>query len=363
MAKDYYSILGVSKTADDKEIKKAYRKLAHQYHPDKKGGDEAKFKEINEAYQTLSDPAKRQQYNQFGSNYQQAGGGGGFQGGGQSFSFEDIFGQGGFSFGGNGGGFEDIFSDVFGGRSGKNQNSVGRDIQLEVEISLEEAFSGVSRTVDLNINDTCEVCEGTGAKDKKTKQCPTCHGQGYVDKQVRTMLGVFSQRETCTTCQGRGKVPETVCNACHGSGIKQKKKSISINIPAGIADGQTLEMSGKGEAAPYGGRPGNIYIHIKVKPHKIFKRQKDDIYLTQDIPYTMAVFGGDIDIPTLSGEVQLTIPKHTQSGEIFRLRSKGMPGLQYRGQGDLFVTIRISTPKHIPPKAKQLLKDLQKLGM
>lgn len=364
MAKDYYEILGVSKDANDTEIKKAYRKLAHTYHPDKKGGDEAKFKEVNEAYQTLSDPQKRQQYNQFGSNYQQAGGAGGFSGYGnaQGFSFEDLFGQSGFSFGG---GFEDVFSDVFGGggRGHSQAHNKGRDIQLEVEISLEEAYSGISKSVELDLDIACDSCEGTGAQNKKMKQCPECKGQGFIERQVRTMLGNFAQRETCSTCKGRGEIPESICKSCQGKGVKRQKKSIEIAVPEGISDGQTLEMRGAGESAAYGGKAGNIYIHIRVKKHKQFERRGDDIYLTQDIIYTTAALGGDVDIDTLGGELNLKIPKSTQSGEIFRIRDKGMPHLQGRGNGDMFVTVRITTPKHLSRRAQQLLKDLQSEGI
>jgi molecular chaperone DnaJ len=364
MAKDYYEILGVSKDAGDADIKKAYRKLAHTYHPDKKGGDEAKFKEVNEAYQTLSDPQKRQQYNQFGSNYQQAGGAGGFSGYGnaQGFSFEDLFGQSGFSFGG---GFEDVFSDVFGGggRGRSQAQNKGRDIQLEVEISLEEAYIGISKSVELDLDIACDSCEGTGAQNKKMKQCTECKGQGFVERQVRTMLGNFAQRETCGTCKGRGEIPEFICKSCQGKGVKRQKKSIEIAVPEGISDGQMLEMRGAGESAAYGGKAGNIYIHIKVKKHKQFERRGDDIYLTQDIIYTTAALGGDVDIDTLAGELNLKIPKSTQSGEIFRIRDKGMPHLQGRGRGDMFVTVRITTPKHLSRRAQQLLKDLQSEGI
>ncbi|MGA1049876.1 MAG: molecular chaperone DnaJ [Minisyncoccia bacterium] len=368
MARDYYEILGVSKDASESEIKKSYRKLAHTYHPDKKGGDEAKFKEVNEAYQNLSDPQKRQQYNQFGSNYQQATGGAsgfsGFGGGAQGFSFDDVFGQAGFSFGG--GGFEDVFADVFGaggGRSGSRKQARGRDIEIAVDISLEEAYTGISKSIDLDLNTTCEACDGSGAQNKKTKQCPTCRGNGYVEQQVRTMLGTFNQRATCGTCQGKGTIPESNCKSCQGTGVKRKKKSIKIEIPKGISNGQTLEMRGEGEAAPYGGVNGNIYISISVKPHKRFERRGDDIYLTQDIVYTTAVLGGNLDIETIAGELNLKIPKHTQSGEVFRLREKGMPHLQGRGYGDMYVTVRISTPKNISRRAQQLLKDLQSEGI
>jgi molecular chaperone DnaJ len=365
MAKDYYDILGVSKDANDAEIKKAYRKLAHTHHPDKKGGDEAKFKEVNEAYQTLSDPQKRQQYNQFGSNYQQAGGGaGGFGGYGntQGFSFEDLFGQSGFSFGG---GFEDAFSDVFGGngRSRSQGQARGRDIQLEVEITLEEAYSGISKSVELDLNIACDSCDGTGAQNKKMKQCTECRGQGFVERQVRTMLGNFAQRETCNTCQGRGEIPESICKSCQGKGVKRQRKSIEITVPEGISDGQTLEMRGAGEASLYGGKAGNIYVHIRIKQHKQFERRGYDIYYTQDIVYTTAALGGDVDINTLGGELNLKIPKSTQSGEIFRIKEKGMPHLQSRGKGDMFVTVRIITPKHLSRRAQQLLKDLQSEGI
>ena len=363
MSKNYYDILGVSKSASDVEIKKAYRKLAHQYHPDKKGGDEAKFKEVNEAYQVLGDQQKRSQYDQFGSNFSQSGGG--FSGG-QDFSFDDIFGQSGFSFGGGqGGGFEDIFSDIFGGsRRGNSNAKRGSDIQIEVEISLKEAHKGVSKKIRLNKDEVCDHCSGNGAEPSfGMKKCPTCNGTGSISQQIRTMLGTFAQKQTCPTCNGSGSIPEKKCTKCGGIGITKKKVDVDISIPAGIQSGQTLEVPEKGNAGSNGGRAGSIYISVRVVEDKVFKRNGDDIYLTKEIPFTSLIFGDRINIETLDSEIVLSIPKFTKSGEVFKLRGKGANKLYNRGVGDMYITVKSSIPNNLTGKQKKLLQELKKEGL
>lgn len=363
MSKNYYDLLGVNKNASDNEIKKAYRKLAHQYHPDKKGGDEAKFKEVNEAYQVLSDKQKRSQYDQFGSNFNQAGGG--FSSS-QDFSFDDIFGQSGFSFGGSqGGGFEDIFSDIFGGgRRGNSNSKRGADIHIEVEISLKEAHHGVSKTIKLNKDEVCEHCSGSGAEPSfGIKTCPTCNGTGSISQQIRTMLGTFTQKQTCPTCNGSGSIPEKKCTKCNGIGITKKKVDVDISIPAGIQSGQALEVPEKGNAGSNGGRAGSIYISVIVIEDKLFKRSGDDIYLIKEIPFTSLVFGDRINIETLDSEILLRIPKFTRSGEVFKVKGKGVNKLYNRGVGDMYITIKSRIPNNLTSKQRQLLQELKKEGL
>ncbi len=364
MAKNYYEILGVDKSSSAQEIKKAYRKLAHKYHPDKQGGDETKFKEVNEAYQVLSDPQKKSQYDQFGSTFDQAGGGaGGFSG--QGFDFSDLFGQGGFNFsGGSAGGFEDVFSDIFGGGRSQGRTQRGRDIHLEVTLSLKEAHEGVRKTISVTKQAECDHCHGSGAEPGSgTKTCPTCDGQGTITRQVRTMLGTFAQRETCSTCHGKGTIPEKNCTVCGGDGVNQKNEDLEISIPAGMSTGQTLEIPGKGEAAPHGGRPGNVYVTVTVENSSQFERRGEDLYQTIDIPFSKLVLGGKVEVETIDSEVTLTVPKQTQSGEVFRLRGKGMHRLHGRGLGDMYVTLRAQTPTNLSRKQKNLIKELQKEGL
>lgn len=368
MAKDYYQTLGVEKNANEQEIKKAYRKLAHKYHPDKKDGDENKFKEVNEAYQVLSDPQKRKQFDQFGAGFEQAGFGGG-QGGfsSQGFSFEDLFQQGGFSFNGSSGGaFEDVF-DMFGGGSrgqSKQRTRRGSDIQVQATISLDEAHNGVSKKISVRKSVRCATCDGSGAEPGAgMEKCATCDGNGFIQRQVRTMLGVFAQKEECSTCHGRGEVPKKKCHTCHGSGITETTEEVEIRIPAGISSGQTIEIPGKGEAAPHGGSAGNMYVTVEVEKHPRFDRRGDDVYYTDRIPFSTMILGGKVSVRTLHGEVSLTIPKQAQSGEVFRLRGKGVNRLHNRGVGDMYVTLQVETPQKLSRKQKQLLKDLAEEGM
>jgi molecular chaperone DnaJ len=370
MAKKYYEILGVSKGASDEEIKKAYRKLAHKYHPDKPGGDEKKFKEINEAYQVLSDKTKRQQYDQFGQTFEQGGAQGGFSGDFSGFDFGDIFGrareQGGINFEFGGGGFEDVFSDIFGegfSQGGKSRARAGRDIQVDAEISFEEMVQGTTRTINLYKTVICDVCGGTGGEPgSKEETCPTCKGSGQVAKSTRSFFGSFTQVTTCPTCRGKGRVYSKKCRKCGGDGRVKAEEKIRVEIPAGIADGQTISLRGQGEAGEIGARAGDLYVNIHVVPHMKFKREGNNIISSEQISFSRAALGDKIDVETVEGNIKMKIPAGTQSGEIFRIRDKGVPYMQKRGRGDHLVKIIVKIPKHLSREEKELIERLKNLG-
>jgi molecular chaperone DnaJ len=358
MAANYYDILGVSKTASQAEIKKAFRKKAHELHPDKQTGDEAKFKEINEAYQVLSDTQKRSQYDQFGQTFSGAGsqGDGGFNGGGFDFS--------GFNFGGNQGGFgfEDMFGDLFGGGRGR-RTTTGKDIQVDVEITLSEAVTGVEKKFPLRKKVTCKTCSGTGGKPGSSEHsCKACNGRGSVKKTMQTILGTFQQEMPCDVCNGKGKEWVEKCSVCKGVGAVTEEETITAHIPAGIDDGQMLSLAGKGEAGEHGVPPGDLLIRVYVKPHKILKREGSTLYSTVALTLSEAALGVKKKIETVTGEVTMTIPPGTQPGEVFRIRGKGMPGLHGRGTGDHMVKIEVLVPRKISKKAKEALEILQKEG-
>ena len=375
MSKDYYNMLGISKDAGDDEIKKAYRKLAHRYHPDKKGGNEAKFKEINEAYQVLSDKQKRTQYDQFGSAFDQADGGARGFGGFDFSGFSDSFSGGGpggvkFEFGGDGGGFEDIFSSAFGGgrKTAAEGRQKGEDISVDIEISLENASMGIKKEIEIYISSVCSKCGGTGAEPgSKINICKTCNGTGQVRKERRTILGTFAQVGVCEDCRGEGKVPEKSCRHCGGDGKVKANKTVKVKIPAGIADGQTIRLSEQGEVGfrPSSGKsvPGDLYITIHISRHPLFERKGDDIYYRLETSFSQAALGDNIEISTLSGKVKLKIPSGIQSGEIIKLRSKGLSHLRGWGKGDMFVIVQVKTPEKLSVKQKQLLDELKKEGL
>jgi molecular chaperone DnaJ len=360
MAKDYYDLLGVAKTASQDEIKKAYRKLAHTHHPDKQGGDEARFKEINEAYGVLGDAEKRRQYDQFG----QAFNGGGFGGGGQQgfggFDFSQFGGQG-FDFGGTN--FEDLFTDIFtGGRGGARREARGSDVQVDIEITFEEMVRGAKKTVQLRTFVNCSTCHGTGGKPgSEEKNCATCQGQGQIRKQVRTMLGVFTQMSRCDTCHGRGKTFSQACTACTGSGRVHEERKLEIAIPAGIEDGQALSLTGEGEAGERGVKAGDLFVVVHVKPHAQFKRQGDNILSTLSLSYSQLVLGDKVDVPTLEGTVAMKIPAGTEPGEVFRIRGGGIPRLGRFGTGDHLVTVAITIPKRPSGELKKAIEALDRL--
>jgi molecular chaperone DnaJ len=367
MAKNYYDILGIEKGASDDEIKKAYRKLAHQHHPDKQGGDEAKFKEINEAYQVLSDKEKRSQYDQFGSTFEGAGAGGASGFGGFDFSgFGN--GQGGFNFEGDLG---DLFGDIFGGGGGRASHATqekGKDVAVDIELTLEEALSGVEKEIKLYLAVPCSKCSGTGAESgSKMEKCKTCGGAGYIQKQKRTMFGVFAQNEICPDCQGAGERPQKRCSRCGGDGRVKEEKVIKVNVPAGIAEGQTIRISGAGEVGfrPGSGKSaaGELYVTIHLKKHPIFERRGDDLLYGLGINYSQAALGDSTTIPTLKGKIKLKIPSGIQSGKIIKIGGAGFPHLQGRGMGDMYITLQIITPEKLSRKQRSLLEELQKEGL
>jgi len=356
MNKDYYNTLGISKGSSKEEIKKAYRKLAHQYHPDKNGGDDRKFKEINQAYQVLSNDQKREQYDQFGTAFEQ----GGFSG--QGVNFEDLF----RGFGNqqaSGFDFSDIFGDVFSG-SGFKRREKGKDIVVDTEITLEEAFKGTIKEINLRKLTICSHCRGTGGEPSKGKKiCPSCNGRGQIEQTKRTFFGVFSQVIVCPKCNGKGYIPEKECKKCRGKGRVYDIESIKVKLPAGVNNAQTIRLTGKGEIAKKQGIAGDLYIRVYVKKHKYFERKGDDITYNTKIKFTQAVLGDKIEIPTLEGHIKLKIPAGTESGKLFRLAGKGMPRLNSSGRGDQYVLINVNVPKKLSKKEKKLVEELKKEGV
>jgi molecular chaperone DnaJ len=354
LAKDYYAILGVDKNASDEEIKKAFRKLALQYHPDRNPGNkeaEEKFKEINEAYQVLSDPQKRAQYDQFGTA----------DFNGQGFDYSNFGGFGGFEgFGGFGDIFGDIFGDFFGGsRKQKTGPQRGADLEYTLNLSFEEAAFGAKKDVEIFRHETCDTCHGTGAKPGTSpRTCDKCHGTGQMKIERRTPFGSFVSITTCDRCHGEGKIVDSPCSICGGKGKVRKKKIISVNIPAGVDSGMTIPLRGEGEPGVRGGPAGDLYLHINVRPHKIFKRQGSDIYCTIPVSITKATLGGEITVPTLEGEEKYNLPEGTQPGTIIRLKGKGIPKLRSSVRGDLYFEVKVEVPKKLTERQRELLKKL-----
>jgi molecular chaperone DnaJ len=351
MAKrDYYDILGVARNASEEEIKKAYRKLAMKYHPDRNQGRdgaaakelEEKFKEAKEAYEVLSDAQKRAAYDRFGHAGVDPSAAGGFAGGHGFGSFAEAFG--------------DIFGDIFGGgRSGRSSAYRGADLRYNMEITLEQAARGFTTDIRVPSWDHCEVCDGTGAKPgTKPRPCSTCGGSGA----VRITQGFFSIQQTCPTCHGSGKVIADPCSACHGEGRIRRNKVLEVNIPAGIDEGQRIRLAGKGEPGLNGGPPGDLYVEIRIKPHEVFQRDGDDLHCEVPIPITTAALGGEVEVATLTDKVSITIPEGTQSGKTFRLRGKGIKGVRSAYPGDLYCHIVVEVPVRLTDKQKKLLREL-----
>ncbi|PJZ71301.1 molecular chaperone DnaJ [Leptospira perolatii] len=347
---NYYDILGVSKSASDDEIKAAYRKLAIKYHPDKNKGDKAaeeKFKEATEAYEVLRDPKKRQAYDQFGKAGVGAGAQGGF-GAGAYTDFSDIFGD-----------FGDIFGDFFGGgrfqggrRSGPQR---GSDLRYNLEVSLEDAALGREFKIDIPRLETCVECSGSGAAKGSTPvTCPDCGGSG----QIRRSQGFFSVATTCGTCNGKGTVISNPCRSCHGKGLVEKRRTINIKIPAGIESGSRLKVSGEGEAGPNGGPHGDLYVVTHIKKHELFERQANDLILSKKISLSLAILGGEIEVPTIDGKkVKMKIPEGTESGQVFRLKGHGIPYLGGYGKGDQHVIVRVEIPKRLSRRQRELIEE------
>jgi molecular chaperone DnaJ len=342
--RDYYEVLGVAKAADEKEIKKAYRRLAMKYHPDRNPDDvaaEEKFKEATEAYEILSDTQKKAAYDQYGHAGvdPNAGGGAGYGGG-----FSDIFG--------------DVFGDIFGGGrgGGGSRASRGADLRYNLELDLEDAVRGKSVKIRIPTQVTCKPCGGTGAANGSQPEiCGTCNGQG----QVRMQQGFFSVQQTCPTCRGQGKIIKNPCKACHGSGVQEEQKTLSVKVPAGVDTGDRIRLAGEGEAGAQGGPAGDLYVQVSVKEHRIFTRDGSNLYC--DVPITVvdAALGGELEVPTLDGRVKLKIPPETQTGRMFRLRGKGVMPVRGGGAGDLMCRVAIETPVNLTKKQKELLQEFQ----
>jgi len=345
---DYYELLGINRNASDEEIKKAYRKLALKYHPDRNAGDkqaEEKFKQVSEAYQILSDSQKRAQYDQFG--HAAFGEGGPFAGGFDfTAGFEDIFG--------------DVFGEFFGGATGRRRGrGRGDDLRYNLTLSFEEAVSGTEKKIKIPKHGTCESCHGNGARLGTSPQtCPSCRGRG----QVSFQQGFFSVSRTCNQCHGQGTVIKDPCGVCGGAGRVRKMHTLSVKIPAGVDMGSRLKLRGEGEAAPAGGIAGDLYVVIQVEPHPIFVRENLDILCDIPITFVQAALGAEIDVPTLEGKVKVKVPSGTQSGKIFRLKGKGIKDVQGYQQGDQHVRIIVETPTHLTPRQRDLLKEFASLG-
>lgn len=350
--RDYYETLGVARTASEAELKSAFRKQAMLCHPDKNPGDkaaEAKFKELNEAYQILSDPQKRQAYDQHGHRAFEQGGGGG--GPGFNGDFSDVM--------------SDIFDSFFGegrGRGkpqgGGNGRERGSDLRFNLEISLEDAFQGKAANIKVPSSIACEPCKGTGAKaGSKPRQCTTCGGYG----RVRASQGFFSIERTCPTCNGRGEIIDDPCSACLGAGRVTRERQLAVNVPAGVEDGTRIRLTGEGEAGLRGGPTGDLYIFLSVKPHAIFQRDGSDLFCRVPLGLTSAALGGEIEVPTLDGgKAAVKIPEGTQNGKQFRLKGKGMPVLRARDVGDLYIQVQVETPQNLTRRQRELLQEFDR---
>jgi molecular chaperone DnaJ len=359
MAKrDYYEVLGVGKSASADEIKKAFRRAAVQHHPDR-GGNEEKFKEVNEAYEVLKDPSKRQRYDQFGhagvgssaaSDGNPFAGFGGFGTGQQNYNFDfgDL-------------GLGDIFGSFFGGGAGggRQRTSRGRDVETSVEIAFEEAIFGTDVQLALNLDDTCEHCKGTTVEPGySVETCPECKGSGQVSRVTRTIFGNIQQATTCPKCSGRGKIPERLCSVCRGLGTKRKRQTVSLKVPAGIDDGATIRLREHGEAIA-NGEKGDLYVNVRVKPHKKFTREGDLILSSEHITMVDAALGTEIEVDTVDGPVRMRVPIGTQSGTDFKLSGHGAPRLRGGSRGAHIVTILVDTPTKLTPQQKKMLEELR----
>ena len=347
--RDFYEILGINRDASEEDIKKAYRRLAMKHHPDRNPDSkesEDKFKEAKEAYEMLSDAEKRRAYDAYGHAGVSQQGPGGF--GGDAGGFSDAFG--------------DIFGEIFGGgrsRGGGPQVYRGSDLRYNLEISLEHAARGTETKIRIPALESCEVCDGTGAKPgSKAKTCHTCAGVG----QVRMQQGFFSIQQTCPTCHGTGKVIPDPCKSCDGIGRVKKHKTLSVKIPAGVDDGDRIRLSGEGEAGVNGGPPGDLYVVVQLKAHSVFQREGADLHCEMPISFTMAALGGEIHIPTLDGEAKIKIPAETQSGQVFRLRGKGIKPIRQTSSGDLLCHVVVETPVRLTERQKELLRELDEIN-
>ncbi|WP_434930328.1 molecular chaperone DnaJ [Shewanella sp. HL-SH5] len=343
--RDFYEVLGVSRDVSEREIKKAYKRLAMKFHPDRNPGDkaaEASFKEVKEAYEILTDSDKKAAYDQFGHAGVDPNRGGGHGGQGD---FGDIFG--------------DVFGDIFGGGrrgGGQRQAARGSDLRYNLELSLEEAVRGLTKELRIPTLAACDLCDGSGAKaGTKATTCGTCNGQG----QVQMRQGFFAVQQACPTCQGRGKIIKDPCSKCHGEGRVEKSKTLSVKIPAGVDTGDRIRLTGEGEAGEFGAPPGDLYVQVSVREHNIFTRDANNLYCEVPISFSKAALGGEIEVPTLDGKVSLKIPTETQTGRMFRLRGKGVKSVRSHAVGDLLCKVVMETPVNLNDKQKELLREFE----
>ena len=348
MAKrDYYEVLGVARDASERDIKKAYKRLAMKYHPDRTKGDKAleiKFKEVNEAYEVLADADKRRAYDQYGHDaFDPARGGGGFGGGAGGADFADIFG--------------DVFGDIFGGgRRQQTRAQRGADLRYNLELSLEDAVRGKSVELKIPTLVNCEDCNGSGARaGSKPETCGHCHGSG----QIQMRQGFFAVQQTCPHCRGTGQVIKDPCRSCHGHGRVEKTKTLSVKIPSGVDTGDRIRLAGEGEAGEHGAPAGDLYVQVHVREHPIFKRDGNNLYCEVPVSFTRAALGGEIEVPTLDGKVKLKVPQETQTGRLFRLRGKGVKSVRTGATGDLICKVLIETPVNLSERQRDLLSELE----
>ncbi len=366
---DYYKILGVNRNASKEDVKKAFRKLAMKYHPDKKGGDESKFKEINEAYSVLSDDQKRAEYDSYGRVFSGGGQGtsraGGFSGNGAGFDFSDLFRQ-----GQNGSGqfsgfnIEDIFEDFFGGGAGGGaaRQPRGRDISIDLEISFSESIFGTERKVLLTKVSFCAECKGTGAKvGTKMEKCSTCAGAGHITETKKSFLGSFTSQKICNKCLGSGETPKEVCPLCSGRGVLKKTEEVVIKIPAGMSNGEMIRLSGQGEAVPKG-QAGDLYVKIHVQKDHVFQRDGNNILMDLNVKLSDALLGAEYIVDTLDGKIKLTIPAGVSYGETLRVAGRGVPTSNNK-RGDLLIKLSIETPNRLSKKAKEMIEKLREEGI
>lgn len=355
---DYYEILGVPRNASQEEIKAAFRRLAMKYHPDR-GGDPEKFKKINEAYQTLSNPETRAQYDRYGATFEEMRSRGGFSGfegfadwinyaqAFDSSEFEDIF-----------SGFGDLFGSMFGFGSTEKRTKKGRDLEIELTISLKEAATGTEKEIEFEKLGVCQYCQGRGAEPgTKIVTCPTCGGRGQIIQSAHSFFGTIQTTVICPTCNGRGKKPEKLCSVCHGKGVSKIRRKLLVKIPAGIENGEVIRLKNEGEVAPYSLKPGDLYIKIFVEKDPELERRGKDIWSKIWIDFKTAALGGTVDVRTIDGVVSLKIPSGTQSGQIFKLKGKGMPSLKFGGRGDHYVEIAIKVPQKLTKRQREILEE------
>lgn len=365
--KDYYEILGVKKDATDAEIKRAYKKMILKYHPDRNPDNKEmareKSKEINEAYDVLKDPQKKAAYDQYGHAAFQNGMGAGAGAGGFDFSDFGGFGRGG---GFSSGGFDDVFDMFFGNRRQSSSGSArpgperGSDLRYDLEITFEEAAFGKEAELEVPRHENCPDCGGTGAKKgSKPEECPDCKGRGQIETAQTTPFGRIVSRRTCNRCHGTGEIIKNPCNTCHGSGKQKIKRRIKVSIPKGVGDGSRVRIAGGGEAGSHGGENGDLYVYLRVAPHKLFTRRGNDVIIEMPISFVQAALGDTVKVPTIDGQVEMTIPEGIQNGKVLRIKEKGIPYLRGAGRGDEHVIIKVVTPQKLTEKQKSLLREFQ----